>query len=78
MFVYIVMRSVDDEGESIIRVFSDLELSNEYARRELNDCWRVQDGYKYVTTVDKNGCVCYRVDNDVNYYVEKHGLLDKI
>lgn len=72
MKVYIVHYGSMDTNDDIIRIFSDLQKANNYARRCMSDEWKVQDGYEYTTVENTDGTISYNMRGDFSYYVTSY------
>ena len=78
MKVYLVFCAINyGESTEVIRAFKTKDLANEYALREVNDHWRVQDGYRpNIRFSEKN--LFYGENFGLEYYVEEFEVYDGI
>jgi hypothetical protein len=74
MTIYIVSSDYDDVGVTILKVFTDLNKANDYAKRSIFDTWRVQDGFIFDRIERSDGTFAYHLsyeNGEYVYFVEK-------
>jgi hypothetical protein len=79
MKVYIVFCSTRDEDNNVVKIFTDLDAANSYAKRSIRDDWRVQDGYEYQSVTRSDGTKCYTLESksyDIYYHVESYDITE--
>lgn len=75
MFIYIVYKETTDDNY-VVSTHRKLDNANDYAKREISDTWRVQDGFQYVANTRDNGTKSYSLEPYYTYYVEQIELKD--
>jgi hypothetical protein len=75
MTIYIVSSDYSDLDVNILKVFTDLDKANDYAKRSIFDTWRVQDGCIFDSIERNDGTFAYRLNHENGeyvYFVEKY------